>query len=97
MFKPRIRAWQSWLGSPLPPSSCLYHEKGFQGFCLQDVTIVQAKKKPPGGDLTPPEKATNRRMSSIPSPPELYRSNAWLLIVSRPVCQMSHCSTPSNN
>jgi hypothetical protein len=37
----------------LPPGSCLYQDKGFQGFCLQDVTIVQPKKKPPGGELTP--------------------------------------------
>jgi hypothetical protein len=28
-------------GYTLPPGSCLYQEKGFQGFCLQDVTIVQ--------------------------------------------------------
>jgi hypothetical protein len=54
-------------GDPLPPSSCLYQEKGFQGFSLQDVTIVQPKKKPPGGELTPPEKATNRRIASIRS------------------------------
>ena len=52
-------------GYTLPPGSCLYQDKGFQGFCLQDVTIVQPKKKPPGGELTPPEKATNRRISSI--------------------------------
>jgi DDE superfamily endonuclease len=49
----------------LPPGSCLYQDKGFQGFCLQDVTIVQPKKKPPGEELTPPEKATNRRISFI--------------------------------
>ena len=52
-------------GYTLPPGSCLYQDKGFQGFCLQDVTIVQPKKKPPGGALTPPEKAMNRRISSI--------------------------------
>jgi hypothetical protein len=52
-------------GYPLPPGSCLYQDKGFQGFCLQDVTIVQPKKKPRGGELTPPEPATNRRISSI--------------------------------
>jgi hypothetical protein len=49
----------------LPPGSCLYQDKGFQGFCLQDVTIVQPKKKPPGGELTPPENATNRRIAAI--------------------------------
>jgi hypothetical protein len=49
----------------LPPGSCLYQDKGFQGFCLQDVTIVQPKKKPPGGELRPPETATNRRIAAI--------------------------------
>jgi hypothetical protein len=44
-------------GYTLPPGSCLYQDKGFQGFCLHDVTIAQPKKKPPGGELTPPEKA----------------------------------------
>jgi hypothetical protein len=38
---------------------------GFQGFVLADVTMIQPKKKPRGGELTPPEKATNRRISSI--------------------------------
>jgi hypothetical protein len=51
--------------STLPAGSCLYQDKGFQGFYLQGVTIVQPKKKPPGGELTPPEKAMNRRISSI--------------------------------
>jgi hypothetical protein len=49
----------------LPPGSCRDQDKGFQGFCLHGVTIVQPKKKPPGGELTPPEKATNRHISSI--------------------------------
>jgi DDE superfamily endonuclease len=49
----------------LPPGSCLYQDMGFQGFVLAGVTIVQPQKKPRGGDLTPPEKATNRRISSI--------------------------------
>jgi hypothetical protein len=49
----------------LPPGSYLYQDRGFQGFCLQDVTIVQPKKTPRGGELTPPEKANNRRISSI--------------------------------
>jgi hypothetical protein len=52
-------------GYTLPPGSCLYQNKGFQGFCLHDVTIVQPKKKPSGGELTPPEQATNRRIASI--------------------------------
>jgi hypothetical protein len=52
-------------GYRLPPGSCLYQDLGFQGFVLADVTIFQPKKKPRGGELTPPEKATNRRISSI--------------------------------
>ncbi|HXH10511.1 MAG TPA: transposase family protein [Alphaproteobacteria bacterium] len=52
-------------GYTLPPGSCLYQDKGFQGFWLPDVMIVQPKKTPPGGELTPPEKATIRRISSI--------------------------------
>ena len=63
--KPLIRAWQSWQASPLPPGSGLYQDTGFQGFFLQDVTIVQPKNIPPGGELTPPEKEANRRISSI--------------------------------
>jgi hypothetical protein len=49
----------------LSPGSSLYQDKGSQEFSLQDVTIVQPKKTPRGGELTPPEKATNRRISSI--------------------------------
>ena len=52
-------------GYTLPPGSCLYQDKGFQGFFLSGVTIVQPKKKPCGGELTPPEQATNRQISSI--------------------------------
>jgi hypothetical protein len=49
----------------LPPGSCLDQEKEFQGFYLPGITIFQPKKTPPGGELTPPEQANNRRMSSI--------------------------------
>jgi hypothetical protein len=52
-------------GYTLPPGSCLDQERGFQGFVLAEVIIVQPKKKPCGGELTPPEKAPNRRISSI--------------------------------
>jgi hypothetical protein len=51
-------------GYTLPPGSCLYQDKGFQGFCLPGITIVQPKKTPPGGELPPPEQETNRRISS---------------------------------
>jgi hypothetical protein len=52
-------------GYPLPSGSCLHQDKGFQGFFQDGITIFQPKKTPPGGELTPPEKAANRRLSSI--------------------------------
>jgi hypothetical protein len=52
-------------GSTLPHGSCLYQDMGFQGFILTGITIVQPKKKSPGSELTPSEKATNRAISSI--------------------------------
>src|SRR5882724_262692 len=52
-------------GHTLPPGSCLYQDTGFQGFLLAGVTMFQPTKKPRGGELTPPEKANNRRISSI--------------------------------
>jgi DDE superfamily endonuclease len=52
-------------GYTFPPGSSLYQDKGFQGFFLPGITIVQPKKKPPGGELIPPEQETNRRISSI--------------------------------
>jgi hypothetical protein len=52
-------------GYTLPHGSCLYHDMGFQGFSLNGITIVQPKKKPRGGELTPAEKAANRSISSV--------------------------------
>jgi hypothetical protein len=52
-------------GSTFPPGSGLDQEMGFQGGVLAGLTIVQPKKTPRGGELTPPEQATNRRISSI--------------------------------
>jgi DDE superfamily endonuclease len=52
-------------GYTLPPGRCLYQDKGFQGFFQNGLTIFQPKTKPRGGELTPPEHATNRRISSI--------------------------------
>ena len=51
--------------STVPPGSGLYQDQGFQGFFRNGVTIFQPKKTPRGGELTPPEKETNRRISSI--------------------------------
>ena len=52
-------------GSTLPRGSCLYQDIGFQGYRRDGITIVQPKKKPPGGELTPQEKAANRAIASI--------------------------------
>jgi hypothetical protein len=52
-------------GYTLPPGSYLYQDRGFQGFLLNGITIVQPKKEPPGRELTSPEKASNRVISSI--------------------------------
>ena len=52
-------------GYTLPAGSYLYQDKGFQGFFIPGITIFQPKKTPPGGELTPPEKENNRRISSI--------------------------------
>jgi hypothetical protein len=45
--------------------SGLDQDLGFQGFMCDGITIVQPKKKPPGGELTPPEQAANRAIASI--------------------------------
>jgi hypothetical protein len=52
-------------GYTLPPGSCLYQDMGFQGYTCDGMTIFQPKKNPPGRELTPPEKAHNRAISSI--------------------------------
>src|SRR5439155_11538383 len=52
-------------GSSLPAGRCLYQDMGFQGCILNGISIVQPKKKPRGGELPPPETATNRRIASI--------------------------------
>jgi len=52
-------------GYRVPPGSSLDQDMGFQGFVLADVTMMQPQQKPRGGELTPPEQATNRRIASI--------------------------------
>jgi len=52
-------------GYTLPCGSCLDQDMGFQGDTCDGITIVQPKKTPPGGGLTPAEKAANRAISSI--------------------------------
>jgi hypothetical protein len=52
-------------GYTLPHGSCLDQDMGFQGVMRAGITIVQPKKKPRGGELTPPENAATRCISSI--------------------------------
>ena len=52
-------------GYTLPNASILDQDAGFQGFRLPGVQIMQTKKKPRNGTLTPQEKEENRRISSV--------------------------------
>jgi hypothetical protein len=52
-------------GDTCPPGGDLSQEMGFQGYAGEGLTRVQPKKKPPGGELTPPEKARHRLMASV--------------------------------
>jgi len=49
----------------LPPGSVLLQDTGFQGFSLEEVLIIQPKKKPKGKELTEEEKEENRVISSL--------------------------------
>ena len=52
-------------GYTLPFGCTLYQDTGFQGFCLEGVTIMQPKKKPRGKELQTEEKQRNALISSI--------------------------------
>jgi hypothetical protein len=54
----------------LPEGSQLAQDSGFQGFAPPDVVVLQPKKKPPKGELTPQEKAENTRIASLRVPIE---------------------------
>jgi hypothetical protein len=49
----------------LPEGSNCYDDTGFIGYEMKGVNILQPKKKPRGGELTPEEKENNRLISSI--------------------------------
>jgi hypothetical protein len=53
------------VGFELPAGSCLYQDMGFQGFALEEVIIVQPKKKPKGKQLTQADQENNRQISSV--------------------------------
>jgi DDE superfamily endonuclease len=52
-------------GDTLPPGSGLDQDTGFQGVFRHGSTSFQPKKARRGGELTPPENATKRWISSI--------------------------------
>jgi len=49
----------------LPPGSHLVQDTGFQGFDLTEVTILQPKKKPRGGELSDLDQHVNEWLSSL--------------------------------
>ena len=49
----------------LPSGSKLAQDCGFQGFEVENVTILQPKKKPRGGELNDIEKSSNAWLCSI--------------------------------
>ena len=53
------------VGYTVPSGSDLYQDSGFQGWTRPGINIIQPKKKPKGGELTPEEKERNRHISSI--------------------------------
>lgn len=46
-----------------PKNSTLWQDTGFQGYTPEHVILIQPKKKPRGGQLTPAEKALNTAIS----------------------------------
>lgn len=52
-------------GYRFPRGSKLLQDTGFQGHKPDGVTVLQPKKKPRGGELTPEDKIINRAISSI--------------------------------
>jgi hypothetical protein len=52
-------------GYSLPRGSWLDQDRGFQGLTRDGITIIQPKKQPRRGELTPPEQAHHRDISSI--------------------------------
>ena len=59
------KASADWEGIAYPPGTVLYKDSGFQGYEPAGAETHQAKKKPPGGELSPAEKRTNRKLSRI--------------------------------
>lgn len=49
---------------PLPEGSRLLQDLGFLAFAIEGVEVIMPTKKPKGKQLTPEQKAENRRISS---------------------------------
>jgi hypothetical protein len=49
----------------LPSDSYLLQDTGFQGFELENIFILQPKKKPRGKELTEKEKLLNKEISKV--------------------------------
>jgi hypothetical protein len=49
----------------LPDGSSCYDDTGFLGYQMKGVNIMQPKKKPRGGELTPEDRESNRLISSV--------------------------------
>ena len=62
-------------GDTFPPGSGLDQDLGFQGDTGAGITIVQPKKKPPGGEL-----AHRRKPPIVPSHPSASGSNTRLAV-----------------
>jgi hypothetical protein len=54
-------------GAPVPPGSGRDQEQGWEGVFLPGITRFHPQNTPRGGERTPPEQATHRRLSAISS------------------------------
>ena len=62
-------------GYTLPPGSCLYQDKGFQGFCLAGIIRFQPQKKPRGR-----HSLSLRKRPIVESRPSVSGSNMPLVV-----------------
>ena len=70
---------------PLPPDSRVMGDSGYQGYTVDQVHVTIPLKKPKGGELTPEEKATNKRLAQLRVPVE--HANAGIKISN--ICQIT--------
>lgn len=70
---------------PLPPDSWVMGDSGYQGYTMDNVQVTIPIKKPKGGELTPEEKAANKRLAQLRVPVE--HANAGIKIAN--ICQIT--------